>query len=493
MPTTPPQPAPIRAGSPPGPQGWGFVRLLPQLTRDPLGAFTHIARTYGPLVYLHLGDVETYLVNHPDLVRHVLRDRATTYTRGKLLDDLRPLIGQGLFTSEGDLWKQQRRLVGHAFRTEYDAAVGAALRTELDALLSTWQDGEVVDVQAAMKRLLLRVMTRTMFAPAWQIDADAMIADLDIVLQHASLANNFLRRVWNGTPGLRRLRPPGTARATAALARIDTITYDVIERATLHDTPNGDDPRALAPAPLLRLLLDAEAQGMLDRKQIRDELNTFLFAGFDTTAGALSTAWMSLGTHANVRARMDAELDAALGDRTPTLADLRALPYTEAVLHETLRLYPPAWAYHRIALEDDVMPDGSDTDDGETDDSETDDGETDDGAGWHVPTRAHVMLCPYALHRHPDFWDRPDAFDPTRFLKADGTPDAFVGLHYAPFGFGRHICIGRRHALLQAHLVLATLGQRLHLDPTWSEPPRLDAGIILKAKGGLPMRVAVRR
>ncbi|MEO1726317.1 MAG: cytochrome P450 [Bacteroidota bacterium] len=144
------------------------------------------------------------------------------------------------------------------------------------------------------------------------------------------------------------------------------------------------------------------------------------------------------------------------------------------MLHETLRLYPPAWAYHRIALDDDVMPDA-------------------DGAGWRVPIRAHVMLCPYALHRHPDFWDRPDAFNPTRFLSEDGAPDAFVGLHYAPFGFGRHICIGRRHALLQAHLVLATLGQRLHLEPTWQSPPKLDAGIILKAKAGLPMRVAVRR
>ncbi|MEM8601156.1 MAG: cytochrome P450 [Bacteroidota bacterium] len=484
MPPTPPPPASVRANSPPGPQGWGFVRLLPQLMRDPLGAFTDIARTYGPLVYLHLGDVETYLVNHPDLVRHVLRDRVGTYTRGKLLDDLRPLIGQGLFTSEGDLWKQQRRLVGQAFRTEYDASVEAALRTELDALLGAWQHGEVVDVQAAMKRLLLRVMTRTMFAPAWQVDADAMIADLDIVLQHASLANNFLRRVWNGTPGLRRLRPPGTARATAALARIDAVTHDVIERAALPDS----NPRALAPAPLLRLLLAAEAEGTLDRQQIRDELNTFLFAGFDTTAGALAAAWMSLGMHPDVRARLDAELDAALGDRTPTLADLRALPYTEAVLHETLRLYPPAWAYHRIALEDDVMPDGRDADV-----SDADVGDTEGRAGWRVPIRAHVMLCPYALHRHPDFWDRPDDFDPTRFLTADGTPDAFVGLHYAPFGFGRHICIGRRHALLQAHLVLATLGQRLHLDPTWSQPPKLDAGIILKAKGGLPMRVAVRQ
>ncbi|MEL6611441.1 MAG: cytochrome P450 [Bacteroidota bacterium] len=470
MPTAPTPPVRVRTEAPPGPQGWGFVRLLPRLMRDPLGAFTHIARTYGPLVYLHLSDAETYLVNHPDLVRHVLRDRVENYTRGKLLDDLRPLVGQGLFTSEGDLWKQQRRLVGQAFRTEYDATVETALRTELDALLDTWQDGDVVDVQAAMKRLLLRVMTRTMFAPAWQIDADAMIADLDIVLQHASLANNFLRRVWNGTPGLRRLRPPGTARATAALARIDAVTYDVIERAAL---PDGD-PRALAPAPLLRLLLDAESEGSLDRKQIRDELNTFLFAGFDTTAGALSAAWMSLGANSDVRARMDAELDATLADRAPMLANLRALPYTEAVLHETLRLYPPAWAYHRIALDDDVMPDM-------------------DGAGWRVPIRAHVMLCPYALHRHPDFWDRPDAFDPTRFLSEDGAPDAFVGLHYAPFGFGRHICIGRRHALLQAHLVLATLGQRLHLEPTWQSPPKLDAGIILKTKAGLPMRVAVRR
>ncbi|MEM8559224.1 MAG: cytochrome P450 [Bacteroidota bacterium] len=459
----------VQPGSPPGPQGLGFVRLLPRLVRDPLGAFTHIARTYGPLVYLHLGDVETYLVNHPDLVRYVLRENAANYTRGKLLDDLRPLIGQGLFTSEGDLWKQQRRLVGQAFRTEYDATVEAALRTELDALLAAWQPGAVVDAQVAMKRLLLRVMTRTMFAPALAVDADALIADLDIVLQHASLSNNFLRRVWHGTPGLRRLRPPGTQRAAAALARIDAVTYDVIERAALPSI----DPRALEPAPLLRLLLDAEADGTLDRQQIRDELNTFLFAGFDTTAGALSAAWLLLAQHPDVRTRVESELDAVLEGRAPTLADLRALPYNEAVLHETLRLYPPAWAYHRIALADDMVPDGA-------------------GSGWHVPIRAHVMLCPYALHRHPDFWDRPDDFDPTRFLTADGTPDAFVGLHYAPFGFGRHICIGRRHALLQAHLVLATLAQAFRLDAAWTRPPKLDAGIILKAKGGLPLRVVKR-
>lgn len=406
------------------------------------------------MVYIQFGDAETFLLNSPELVREVFVSKPDRFGRRRLLSDIIPLIGNGLLSSEEDYWIQQRRRLNPAFGRSHDSLLFDAQARAVTEVTQEWaRTIKIVDVQADIKRLQLHVLIRSLFSPDAIYDADKIIQALDVVLQFASIKGNFVRRLWRDTAEPLGLPPLRAKKIAVAMSELDAFLYGVLRKCRTGDHEPGI---------VTSLLLQAIDSGAIDEQQARDELATILFAGFDTTACLISFALSELARNPEIQDEVNAE--AATLTAEPAYADLGKQPLIRQVLLETLRLYPPAWAYSRDALEATEIGD------------------------YLVPIRAHVMVCAWAMHRHPLYWEEPDAFRPERF-KGERVSESLVGYHYGPFGQGRHTCIGKRMALLQAHATLAWLTHSFRFSPGQKKRSKVVPGIILKAQGGIPLRV----
>lgn len=428
---------------PPGPKNAAILRELPRFRRGVLAYLVGLSRRYDdPVVHVQFGPGASFIVNHPDVVKEFLVRVPERFSRSRWLGELRKLVGAGLLFSDEETWVEQRRRLRPAYARGHAEVVDAATRAETDALADEWRraPGAVVDVQEDGKRVLLRALVRIMFSPEAPVDERQVIADLDAVLQFVGMRSTVIRQNL-ALVGIRR----GEAAVRGALARLDAFITDLID-----GTRSGRYSAGL----LLATLLEAEARGEVDAQNLHDEIGTLLVAGFDTTSALVTFALWSLA------ARPD------LADAVRREAEADDRPVLEAVLRETLRLYPAVWAIHRTATEDVEI------------------------GGFTVPKGEHVMASPFALQRNPRWWPDPDAFAPERFFDAPDN-DALLGMEYLPFSHGRHTCIGKRMALQQARLMVSELVSRFEIERA-GPPPRLVPGVIIRAADGLPLRVTPR-
>jgi cytochrome P450 len=430
--------------------------MLPAVRRDPTGVFTAAAARYGEVVFFRIGPRRGYLLTNPSDVRHVLQDNARNYRKSPLYEKLRIFLGNGLLTSEGEFWLRQRRIAQPAFHRQKIAALADVMTGAACEVAAQWApvaaSGGVLDVEDEMMRLTRTVVLRALLGA----DLGPYAAGIDdawaVINQH--IGESF----WSFGFG-DRLPTARRRRFEAARALLQAAVDHVI--AERRRRPGPDD--------LLSMLMSARdeetGEGMTD-EQLRVEVTTFLLAGQETTALALTWTWYLLSQHPHARERLEAELDGVLQGRPPGYADLAQLPYTRMVLDEALRLYPPAWGFSRQALGDDRL------------------------GGYHLPRGWLAFVLPYVLHRLPAFWPDPDRFDPERFTpERSAERPKFV---YLPFGAGPRQCIGNHFALIEAQLVLATLAQsyRLTLEPGHQvEPWPL---ITLRPRFGLRMLVRDR-
>jgi cytochrome P450 len=434
-----------------GPLPVDMLRAVPAIRRDPLGFLRDVAGRYGDAVAFPMPRTPVLLVNSPEGAARVLRDNHRAYTKATVqYRALGAVTGDGLLVADGEPWRQHRRLQQPAFRhgalhgvvpPSLDAA--AALRAEWDAV----PPGTPVDADAAAMRALLGLVGRTLFAADLAPVTDRVVHAVDdalraVVQRSASpLALGPLAAL--PTPSRRRLR--------RAVATLDEVASDVVARRRA--APEGTD--------VLALLIQAADAGHLTEHEVRDELLTAVIAGHETVASCLTWTLHLLAGAPEVQARLRAELAGTTGDRAPTWDDLRELRYTRAVVDEALRLYPPAWVITRRAVESDRV------------------------AGVDIPAGTLVILSPWLLHRRPDRWPDPERFDPDRF--AGGAPTA-RDTAYLPFGAGPRLCIGRDLALVEVVLILAALlRDREVMSPPGAPPPRVDALVTLRPRGGLPL------
>ena len=296
-------------------------------------------------------------------------------------------------------------------------------------------------MQHEAKRILLRALVRIMMSPDMPVDEQALIADLDALLQFVSMRTKFVR----DNLSLAGIRLRREAALRGVLARLDAFIAAVVDGCR-----SGEMRAGL----MLETLLPAEARGEVDAANLHDEIGTLLLAGFDTTAALVTFALWHLADRPDLCAALRGE------------SGQRATPRTDEVLRETLRLFPAVWAIHRTAAEDIEI------------------------GGYRIPRGEHVMAVPYALQRNPAFWPDPDRFVPERFAGAPEN-DTLLGLEYLPFSHGRHTCIGKRMAMQQARQMVGQIVSAVDLARVGPQP-RLIAGIILKAAGGLPLRVTPR-
>jgi cytochrome P450 len=444
----------------PGPPGGVMLRSAGTIRRDPLAFLARIRAEYGALVQFPIPTPATYLVSDPDAVRRVLVSNSRGYgKRTPQYSSLSLVTGEGLLTADTEVWREQRPRVQPAFHRSALDLVARHVDDAVDRLVERWRwvDGHVVDVDAAMMHLALEVVGTSLFGSDLSADADRLAtATLDAL-------HVVVRKARSPLPVPLSVPTPTNVVLRRAVAELDAAVDAMLAERATRPLVDGEPPRDM-----LDLLLAAyDAGSPMTRRRLRDQVVTFIVAGHETVASALTWAWQLLGSapHARHALRTEAE---GLG-RAPSGHDLERRPYAAAVMDEVLRLYPPAWLITRRSLEPDVL------------------------AGVHIPAGSLVIISPWIVHRDADLWASPATFDPTRFLDADGRRrrEVVASSAYLPFGAGPRLCIGREMALLEGVLVLSSLATRVELEPV-GPPPRAVPLVTIRPDAGLPMRMRLR-
>jgi cytochrome P450 len=415
---------------PPGPKGSFFFGHVADFRRDPLGLFTRCAREYGDFVPLRFGPQLVIHVADPDAIESVLVTHRRQFIKSVAVRALRPVAGNGLFLSEGEFWLRQRRLLQPAFHRERMGAYGETMVHAAERLLATWPPGEVRDVHQEMTRLTMEIVAKTLFDADVQTEA----AEVGAAITEALAAlNTRLGSLWLLVPD--RVPTPSSRRLRRAVRRLDALVYRMIaERRAEQDAGAPDRGDLLS---LLLAARDADDGSQMTDLQVRDEAMTLFLAGHETTATTLAWAWYLLAQHPEVEAKVVAEVQAVLGGTAPTAAHLPQLRYTESVVTETFRLYPPVIALGREAVEDCVVGD------------------------FLVKKGTALIMSPWVMQRDPRYFAEPDRFWPERW--SDGLAQRLPRFAYFPFGGGPRLCIGQGFAMMEATLVLATVLQQTRL------------------------------
>ncbi|SEO70192.1 Cytochrome P450 [Halogranum amylolyticum] len=437
---------------PPGPDGVPLVGNTVEFVRDVFGFYDTLAE-YGDVVSYRVGGHDFVTLLHPDQIEQVLVDDADSYEKGDILRQSGvDFLEHGVLLTEGEEWRRQRTAMQPTFYRERVETYGETMAAYAAATVDSWDDGQVVDLTDEFSALALSILATTLFGVDIRGDESA-IRDAAHAVQERSDAGSiqsFLPE-WLPTPRNRRFR-----RATD---EFDRVVRDLIAERR-RATEASDD--------LLSLLLDVtyEDGTAMDERTVRDQLMTFLFAGHETTSLALSYAVFALARHPEVAARLRAEIDDVVGDGRPTAADVRRLDDTERVLKETLRLYPPAYVLFRQPTRDVVL------------------------GGYRVPEGTQLTLPSFRLHADPRWYDDPESFRPERWT--DEMEAELPDYAYFPFGGGPRHCIGMRFAILELHLVLATLVQSCEFDLVSDPDLEFTAAATLQPKEALRVRVRKR-
>jgi cytochrome P450 len=440
------------ASHPPGPRARYPGELLSRLSgRDRLGFLESLPARYGDVCSFRAGGRRIVLLSHPDDIRDVLVTHQRRFMKGRALQRAKRLIGDGLLTSEGELHLRQRRLVQPAFHRARIAAYADAMAQAAVATREGWRAGPV-DINAEMMALTMTIVARTLFATDVAHETERVAHALHDAFSSFNLGFSPLAPLLDALPTAK-TRAFNRARTT-----LDAIIYGMIAERRRAGGDRGD---------LLSMLLAAQdtegdGTGMTDT-QLRDELLTLFLAGHETTANALSWTWMLLQRHPAAREALHAEVDAVLGDRTPTADDMARLPYTRAVIAESMRLYPPAYIVGRMALETHTV------------------------RAWSFPKGTIFLMSQWITHRDARWWATPEAFRPERWLEPDERPR----FAYWPFGGGTRICVGEQFAWMEGVLVLAALVRRWEVRVA-APFPVPEPIITLRPTGGMPATLVAR-
>jgi cytochrome P450 len=433
-----------------GPRGYPLIGNLPHVQRDRLGLMMSAARRYGDAVRLRMGPKTLYLFNHPEHAKHVLSENHANYRKGLGLVHARRALGDGLLTSEGELWRSQRRAVQPAFQRERVIQAAGVIADETDRMLARWRSnpGATVDLVAEMTQLTLGVLGR--FLLRAELGSSEHIGHAFAAVQDQAM---FEMVTLNVVPPW--LPLPRQLRFRRARRELDELVQGLVS-ARVGGPSQGDDLLSR-----LLVVIGREADPRVRRRRLRDELVTLLLAGHETTASTLGWTWYLVDRHPDVYERLHAEASDVLGDRSPDHQDLARLTYTTRVVEEAIRLYPPVWMLTRQAVEDD------------------------DVNGYHVPSGADVLVCPYVLHRHPGFWEDPESFDPERFRPA--LTASRPRYAYIPFGAGPRFCVGSNLGMMEAALVIAMIAREFRPRRVAGHPVVPEPMLSLRLRGGLPM------
>lgn len=460
--------------------GW-LDRRFPMLRLDRLEFLTAQSKL-GDISHFRAGPITVYFINHPDLIRDVLVVNADKFIKGRALQRSQTMLGTGLLTSEKAFHLRQRRMIQPAFHRTRIAEYTRAMTHFSDAMSESWRDDETLDIDREMMRVTLQIVAKTLFDTDVTKEADEVGRSLTTLVEMFNLLLLPYSEI------LEKLPLPHSLKFKKARKTLDRIIYGMIDERRTSGEDKGD---------LLSMLLaarDEDDGGQMTNEQVRDEALTLFLAGHETTANALTWTWYLLSQNPEAEAKLHAELESVLSDggnlsgsegvrhagssntlptgrvptlRIPTIDDIPNLKYTEYVLAESMRLYPPAWAIGRQAVDDHEL------------------------GGFAISSGSTVLMSPYILHRDEQFWPNADKFIPERW-ETQSVKEAGNRNIYFPFGGGIRRCIGESFAWSEGILVLATMARKwkLRLDP--KQKIGTKSLITLRPKFGMKMRLLVR-
>lgn len=433
----------------------GFRSML-RYSKRPLERFEDARLVSERMVAFQVLGIRYLTLFDLEAIEQVLVTEHSAFSKDTFTQDLKRILGTGLLTSEGELWRRRRKLTAPSFQRREVAAYGGVIAERAEAFVREQRSGVAFDVHSSLMHLTLDILVRALFGTRVSRAAEV-----------EKLLDEFMGDYMPAAAAWRVALPEWfPLRSRFRLARVrqklDSILFDLIsERKGRLPEGSAPSPDSAASDLLARLMRARDEGGSLSDTALRDEAMTLFLAGHETTALSLTyTLWL-LARHEPEALRLQRELDQVLGGRSPSVADLQALPYTRAVIDEALRLYPPAWAFGRTPAQDVVL------------------------AGVQVPRGTQILVCPWVLHRDARFFAEPLRFAPERWLGGQ-PPPRFA---YLPFGAGPRVCIGQHFALAEAALILATLAQRLRFElPALSEIELLPT-VTLRPAGPVLMRM----
>lgn len=440
---------------PPGPKGKPVIGNLLDFRRDPLGFLLTAAREHGDIVHLQFGPQAIYLLNNPDYIRDVLVTNNRNFIKSRGLQMAKRFLGEGLLTSEGEFHRRQRRMSQPAFHRQRMNAY-ARVMAEYGAMTrDRWQDGETLDIAQEMMRVTLAIVGKTLFDADVESEAAEIRTALTDIMQ-------LFNRITSPFPNLLMKLPlPSNFRFLKASKRLDATIYRIINEHRATGADRGD---------LLSMLLMAQDEegdgGSMTDLQLRDEAMTIFLAGHETTANALAWTWYLLARHADVEARLHEEIDRELEGRLPAADDFARLKYTEMVLAEAMRMYPPAWTMGRQALKDYPID------------------------NFTVPAGSIILMSPWVMQHDERYYPDPFTFDPERWTPA--RREARPKFSYFPFGGGPRVCIGEGFAWMEGVLLIATIAQRWRMRLAEGEKVEPRPMITLRPRRGIRMTIERR-
>ncbi len=436
---------------PPGPKGNLFLGVMREYSRaDRLEYLTDLRNAFGDIVRARFGPFPVYMLYHPDDVHEVLVKQASKFYKTRLTKVIfNRFLGSGLIVSDGDFWKRQRKLAQPAFHARRIESYAQTMVEYTQRMLNGWQDGQTHDVDQEMMKLTMGIVAKSLFDADVSGDADEIGRAMTVIQQ---IANQQFNSVIPPLPEWIPTRQ--NRRERQAVEALDRVIARIISERRASGEDKGD---------LLSMLLLAEDENgeRMTDSQVRDEAMTLFLAGHETTSNALTWTWYLLSQRPEAEAKLHDELTVVLGERAPALNDLAQLRYTEMVVKESMRLYPPAWGLSRQPIEDVEI------------------------GGYTLEKGNPVFIMPYVQHRDPRWFDEPARFLPERW--EEDFEERLPKYAYMPFGGGPRVCIGNSFAMMEARLLLATIAQhfRLSLKPGYKVEP--EPMITLRVKGGLPM------
>ena len=466
---------------PPGPTHKMPGKLLRQFIHDPINTLSDIAREYGDISYFRLGREYVYLINDPYHIEKVLIYDHRNFKKGKRLQTAKAVLGEGLVTSEGDLHKRQRRLIQPIFHPKQIISYSNTMVNYATRMRDRWKDGDIVDISEEMMRLTLDIICKSVLNYDIESEARQVGKALTTVRKYSKRLQSPIGHVLDKIPVL-----PTVKGARDAKAELDSLVYQLIadrRKRQEQDSNDYDGGKIHDGDDLLSRLMQAQNsdspnsnQEKMSDKQVRDEVMTIFIAGHETTANALTWTFYLLSQNQDVETKLHNEINSVLGDgsggydnvgnRIPTADDIPKLQYTEKILRESMRLYPPVWTIGRHV-------------------------ENDYSVGeYTIPAGSSILMSQYVMHHNPKYYDQPEQFNPDRWTEEFKTH--LPRFSYFPFGGGIRGCIGEPFAWIEGVLIIAIIAQKWTMRLLPSQRIKLDPAITLRPRYGMKMKLIQR-
>lgn len=434
---------------PPSVKAGLFGEHFIKFRRRPTEFLTKLAKL-GDVTYMRIHRRPAYFLNHPDLIRDLLITNNTKFEKSRGLKRSKDLLGEGLLTSEGEKHLRQRRMIQPAFHRQRITEYGKVMVENSEKFRDQWQAGDVRDIDKEMMRLTLKIVAKTLFSSNVDDETDEVGKAITNLIERTDVIIPF-------SEYLEKLPLPHSISLKKSKKKLDEVVYGIIDERRKSGEDKGD---------LLSMLLaqtEEDGKGMSD-KQVRDEALTLLVAGHETTANAMTFTWYLLSQNAEMEAKLHDELNRVLGSKSPTIADVPNLKYTEAVFAESIRLFPPAWAIGRLSIDEHKFN------------------------GYKIPKGALILISPYVMHRDSRFWENADKFIPERWFE-QSIKEAGNKFIYFPFGRGVRSCVGESFSWMEGVLLLATLANKWKLTLMPGQKVDLNPFMTLRPKYGMKMMI----